>query len=71
MMAKLNKRKTRKIFKTGDSFGVTIPREIIRKFNWKNKQKLEVELRGSSVVIKEAKEDDKIKENKAGKEVKK
>ncbi|MFW5884925.1 MAG: AbrB/MazE/SpoVT family DNA-binding domain-containing protein [Patescibacteria group bacterium] len=55
-MNKLIQKKTRKMFKTGDSFGVTIPREIVRKFNWKDKQKLEVELQGNKIVIKEAKE---------------
>lgn len=37
----------------GKSFGITIPIEFIRKLSWQEKQKLEVNLEGRKLVIKD------------------
>ena len=49
---KIEESHIRKISKIGDvSLGVTLPIEILRKLKWRNKQKVEVVLRGKSLVI--------------------
>ena len=44
----------RKINKTGDySYYVTIPRECIEQLKWRKGQKVQVELRDRSIIIKD------------------
>ena len=37
----------------GHSLGVTIPIDIVRKLNWKERQKVVVDLRGKKIVIED------------------
>jgi len=52
---KFQNRKIRKLSKVGKgrSFAVTIPIEYIKKLGWKERQKLVVELKNQSIIIKD------------------
>ncbi|HOL54155.1 MAG TPA: AbrB/MazE/SpoVT family DNA-binding domain-containing protein [Candidatus Paceibacterota bacterium] len=52
---KFQNRKIRKLSKVGrgKSFAVTIPIEYVRKLRWKERQKLMVELKNQSIIIKD------------------
>jgi antitoxin component of MazEF toxin-antitoxin module len=49
----LEDRNVRKIFKSGKSYCVTLPIEMMRKLNWREKQKVILEMKGKSVVIED------------------
>ena len=51
MRRKLEEKNTRKIFKTGNSYAVTIPMEVMNELNWREKQKVIVKKRGKGVLI--------------------
>lgn len=53
MRRKLENRNTRKISKHGASYSVTLPIEIIRELKWKMKQKVVVEKKGKTIIIKD------------------
>ncbi|MFC1700677.1 AbrB/MazE/SpoVT family DNA-binding domain-containing protein [Patescibacteria group bacterium] len=53
---KLSEKNIRRITKSGNSYAITIPIEIIRKLKWKEKQKVIVKNKGENVVIKDWKE---------------
>ena len=48
---RLKDKNIRKIFKSGDSYAVTIPIEIVRELKWREKQKVVVKKRGKGVII--------------------
>jgi antitoxin component of MazEF toxin-antitoxin module len=50
---KLVDKNIRKILKSGDSYAVTIPIEVMRELKWREKQKVVVKKYGSKVVIKD------------------
>lgn len=50
---KLKDRNIRKILKSGDSYAVTIPIEMIDKLNWKEKQRVVVKMKGKSIIIRD------------------
>jgi antitoxin component of MazEF toxin-antitoxin module len=54
MDKKISGKKTRKIFKTGDSYAVTLPKKIIRELRWREKQEVKAELQGKTIVIKKS-----------------
>ena len=44
----------RKITKFGKfSYGITFPKELVKKLKWKERQKVIVKLRGKSLIIKD------------------
>ena len=44
----------RKLAKIGDkSIGLTLPIEMIRKLNWREKQKVVVKMKGKSIIIRD------------------
>jgi len=46
----------RKLNKTGgSSYSIVIPKEMVKKLKWRERQKLHLKLRGKSVVVKDAK----------------
>ena len=48
------KKITRKLTRTGThSYTIIIPKEIIKKFGWRERQKLELSEKGKSIVIKD------------------
>jgi len=51
MRRKLKDKNIRKIFKSGSSYAVTIPIELIKELKWKEKQKVVVKKRGEGLVI--------------------
>jgi antitoxin component of MazEF toxin-antitoxin module len=53
MRRKLEDKNVRKIFKSGDSYAVTLPMEVIDKLGWREKQKVVVKGWGKRVVIKD------------------
>ncbi|PLX27280.1 hypothetical protein C0583_04105 [Candidatus Parcubacteria bacterium] len=54
MRRKLEEKNIRKLVKTGgSSITVTLPIEIVRKLKWREKQKVVVEQKGSTIVIKD------------------
>ena len=48
---KLEDKNIRKILKSGDSYAITIPIEIVRELKWREKQKVVVKKRGKGVSI--------------------
>jgi len=48
---KLEDKNIRKIIKSGDSYAVTIPIEIMKELGWKEKQRVVVKKRGQGVII--------------------
>lgn len=56
MRRKLKEKNTRKILKSGDSYAVTIPIEIINKLGWRQKQRVVVKKSGQGVKITDWKE---------------
>ena len=43
----------RKITRSGDSYALTLPIDIIRELGWREKQKVVVSKRGKGIVIKD------------------
>ncbi|MFC1700654.1 hypothetical protein ACFLZ0_00690 [Patescibacteria group bacterium] len=62
---KLGERNIRKLTKiaSGSSIGITLPIEVIRRFKWKERQKLKLEVnnRNHSILIKDWKKKKKKK----------
>ena len=50
---KLDEENIRKIKKSGDSYAVTLPINIMRQLGWQEKQKVIVEKRGEGILIKD------------------
>lgn len=50
---KSNEENIRKITKSGDSYALTIPIALMRELDWKEKQKVVVEKRGSGLAVKD------------------
>jgi len=50
---KIENRNTRKIFKSGESYAVTLPVEIIRDLGWREKQKITVKKKGKKIIIED------------------
>ncbi len=53
MRRKIENRKIRKIFKSGDSHAVTLPKEIMRELGWKDNQKVVAKKYGEGILIKD------------------
>ncbi|MFC1613270.1 AbrB/MazE/SpoVT family DNA-binding domain-containing protein [Patescibacteria group bacterium] len=51
MRRKLKNKNTRKIFKSGSSYAITLPIEIVRELKWKEKQKIVVKKKGKGISI--------------------
>ena len=53
--SKYQNRQIRKLSKTGGgkSFAITLPMEYIKKLKWKEKQKLQVEMKGRTIFVKD------------------
>lgn len=49
---KLEDRNIRKLTRTGGSYTVSLPIEVIREFRWKERQKLELTINKRNKVIK-------------------
>jgi len=56
IMKKYTNDNIRKLNRTGiGSYSVVIPKKMIKKLKWREKQKLKIVLRGKSITIKDAK----------------
>ncbi len=54
-MKKYSNNNIRKLNKTGgSSYSIVIPKSMIKKLGWREKQKLKVELSGKKISIKDA-----------------
>ena len=51
MRRKLKDKSTRKIFKSGSSYAITLPKEVVNEFKWRLKQKVIVKKRGKDILI--------------------
>ena len=51
MRRKLEDKNTRKIFKSGSSYAVTLPKEVVNELKWRFKQKVVVKKRGKGIII--------------------
>lgn len=51
MRRKLKNKNIRKIFKSGSSYAVTLPIEIVRELKIKERQKVVVKKRGKGILI--------------------
>lgn len=49
----LEDRNVRKIFKSGESYCMTLPVEMIRELEWREGQKVQVSKRGAKIVIED------------------
>ena len=50
---KLEDKNIRKILKSGGSYAVTIPIEMLNKLKWREKQKVVVKMKGKSIIIRD------------------
>ena len=50
---KLEDKNIRKILKSGDSYAVMIPVEMINKLRWREKQKVVVKMKGKSIIVRD------------------
>ena len=50
---KLEDKNIRKILKSGDSYAITIPIEMIDKLKWREKQKVVVKMKGKSIIVRD------------------
>ena len=50
---KSGERNIRKILKSGDSYAVTIPMEMLDKLKWREKQKVVVKMKGKSIIVRD------------------
>lgn len=50
---KLKNKNIRKIMRSGNSYAVSIPMEIIKEFNWREKQKVVVKKSGKKIIIQD------------------
>ncbi len=48
---KVEDKNIRKIFRSGASHALTIPKEMMKELKWKEKQKVVVKKRGSSIIV--------------------
>ena len=53
MRRKIEDKSVRKIFKSGDSYAITLPKYIIREFGWQDNQKLVAKKYGDGILIKD------------------
>ena len=51
MRRKLEDKNIRKIFKSGNSYAITLPKETINSLKWKFKQKVVVKRRGKGILV--------------------
>jgi len=51
MRRKLKDRNTRKIYKHGDSLGITLPKEFLKTLKWRKGQKVTLSRRGKKITI--------------------
>ncbi len=49
----LENKNVRKIFKSGDSYAVTLPMELIKELGWRDNQKIEVKKWGLGLNLKD------------------
>jgi bifunctional DNA-binding transcriptional regulator/antitoxin component of YhaV-PrlF toxin-antitoxin module len=49
----IENRNIRKLSKRDESYNITLPIEYVRKLGWRHRQKLVVELRGKTLVVKD------------------
>jgi len=50
---KLEDRNIRKIFKSGKCYCITLPIEMMRELKWREKQKVELELKRGKIVVRD------------------
>lgn len=53
MRRKLVDKNTRKILKSGQSYAITLPIEIVKELKWKAKQKIVVKRQGKGMYIED------------------
>jgi len=50
---KLEDKNIHKILKSGDSYAVMIPVEMLNKLKWREKQKVVVKMKGKSIIVRD------------------
>ena len=50
-MRKIINRSIRKIFKSGNSYAITLPVDLVKELGWKETQKLVVRKKGDGLVV--------------------
>jgi bifunctional DNA-binding transcriptional regulator/antitoxin component of YhaV-PrlF toxin-antitoxin module len=53
---KTEEKNVRKIFKSGESYTITLPLELVKDLNWREKQKVVIERTHGGLTIKDWKE---------------
>ena len=51
MRRKPEDKNTRKIFKNGSSYAITLPVELVKELGWKEKQKVVVKKKGEGLAV--------------------
>ncbi len=52
-MRKIEEQNIRKLYKQNQSYALTLPIALIRELDWQKKQKLTVERKGNTLIIKD------------------
>ncbi len=52
-MRKIGEQNIRKLYKHSESYAVTLPIAVIRELKWQEKQKLVIEKKGDSIIIRD------------------
>ncbi|PLX21195.1 hypothetical protein C0584_03205 [Candidatus Parcubacteria bacterium] len=55
-MRKIINRSIRKIFKSGNSYALTLPVDLVKELGWRESQKLVVKKKGKDLLISDWKE---------------
>ena len=53
MRRKIEDQHIRKIYEHGDSYAVTLPKELVRKLKWRDSQKVVARKYGEGILIKD------------------
>lgn len=53
MRRKIEDQKVRKIFESGDSYAITLSKDLVRELGWRDNQKLVAKKYGDGILIKD------------------
>ncbi len=53
MRRQLEDKNVRKIFKSGDSYAITLPIELVEELKWRSRQKVVVKKYGQGLIVRD------------------
>jgi antitoxin component of MazEF toxin-antitoxin module len=57
MRRKIEDQKVRKIFESGDSYAITLPKDLVRELGWQDNQKLVAKRYGDGILFRDWEEE--------------